>query len=250
MKNDRAHPQLFAHRGARWVAPENTLPAFAAALDMGVDGIELDVHRSADGKLVVIHDFVLDHTTNGHGLVTDCSAAALAQLDAGSHFGPQFAGVGVPTLDAVLDLVGHRCLVNIEIKSENPNGGDAVELVAQTVGDRKLYDQVIVSSFNPISLIKLRWLDPKIAIGLLYEEALPAFLWHAWFTPILQPQALHPYHGLVDEALITAAHAKGVAVNVWTVNDGGDAQRLAALGVDVIMTDAPDLLMTALRNAA
>ena len=99
-----AAPQLIAHRGGTGDAPENTLPAFQKALEMGVDGIELDVHLSADGDLVVIHDFTVDKTTRGSGRVETFTTAQLAALDAGSHFSPTFAGVGVPTLADVLDL--------------------------------------------------------------------------------------------------------------------------------------------------
>ena len=239
-------PQIFAHRGAKAVAPENTLPAFQQALAMGVDGIELDVHLSQDGQLVVIHDFSVNKTTNGQGPVRSFSAAQLAQLDAGSHFSPAFAGTGVPTLPAVFDLVGDRCRINVEIKNEEPDGGHEVEVLVQLIQQRHLYDQVIVSSFNPITLIKLRWADPKITLGLLYSDPLPAHLRMAWFTPILQPEALHPDHRLVDESLMGWARSKGCAVNTWTVNDPDEARRLAKLGVDVIISDVPDLLIEAL----
>lgn len=243
-------PAIYAHRGARLVAPENTLPAFAAALEMAADGVELDVHRSADSQLVVIHDFTLEHTTSGAGLVTSHTVAELAALDAGSHLHPTFSTVGVPTLAQVFDLVGNHCRVNVEIKSQSPTGGDAVELLVEMIRQRDLYDQVIVSSFNPITLIKLRWLEPQIALGLLYEEALPAFLQHAWFTPILRPNALHPHYSLVDEDLMIWAHQHGCAVNVWTVNDLAEARRLAELGVDAIITDAPDRIREGLMGGA
>ncbi len=240
------HPQIFAHRGARAVAPENTLPAFQKALDMHVDGIELDVHCSKDGQLVVIHDFTVNKTTNGAGKVSNFTAAELAGLDAGSHLSAEFAGVGVPTLDQVFDLVGNRCRVNVEIKSEDPNGGNQVEPLVALIKKRNLYDQVIVSSFNPITLIKMRWADPKIHLGLLYEADLPVYLRQAWFTLIIQPEALHPDHAIVDAKLMEWAKNKQCAVNTWTVNDVAEAKRLAALGVDVIMSDVPDEIMAAL----
>lgn len=239
-------PQIFAHRGARRVAPENTLPAMAAALAMGVDGIELDVHLSRDGQLVVIHDFTLEGATNGHGLVTDHTAAELAALDAGSHFGPEFSTVGVPTLDEVFDLVGRACRVNVEVKSEHLDGGPAVEPLAAMIRARRLYDQVIVSSFNPLTLVKMRWVDPLVRLGLLYATPLPPHLRHAWFTPILLPDALHPHASLVDEEAMQWARDMRVAVNVWTVNEVDAARRLAALGVDAIITDVPDQLIAAL----
>ena len=240
------HPQIFAHRGARVAAPENTLPAFQAALDMGADGIELDVHCSKDGQLVVIHDFTVDKTTNGSGKVGNFTVTELAHLDAGSYFSADFAGVGVPTLEQVFDLVGDRCRINVEIKSMDPNGGDQVEPLVALIQARNLYDQVIVSSFNPVTLIKMRWTDPKVRLGLLYEKELPPHLRQAWFTPILQPEALHPHYAAVDANLIAWAKHKGCAVNTWTVNNVADARRLADLGVDVIMTDVPDVMIAAL----
>ncbi len=241
-------PQIFAHRGARRVAPENTLPAFAAALEMGADGIELDVHLSRDGQLVVIHDFTLDKTTSARGLVTEYSAADLAALDAGSHFSPDFANVGIPTLVDVLDLIGDACRINIEIKSMDPEGGPAVEPLAALLRARGLYDQVIVSSFNPVALIKMRWVEPRVRLGLLYEASLPPHLRYAWFTSIMAPEAIHPYAPLVTEDEMQWARARGLEVNVWTVNAVDEARRLADLGVDALITDVPDILIGALAE--
>ena len=243
-------PAIFAHRGARRVAPENTLPAFAAALAMGVDGIELDVHRTTDEQLVVIHDFVVDGTTNGSGPVAAMTAAEVARLDAGSHFSAAYAGTPVPRLEEVLDLVGDRCRVNIEIKSMDPYANDASDLVAALIRQRNLYDQVIVSSFNPITLIKLRHLDPKIALGMLYGADMPQFLRETWAGPPICPEAQHPHHALIDAGYMAWARALGTRVNTWTVNDLDEAQRLAGLGVDVIMTDVPDQIIAGLRGHA
>jgi glycerophosphoryl diester phosphodiesterase len=239
--------QVFAHRGAKTVAPENTLPAFQAALDMGVDGIELDVQRSADGQLFIMHNFTVDATTNGQGKVADLTAAQLARLDAGRWFDPAFAGVGVPTLQEVFDLVGRRCRINVEIKSQDALGGGEVELVAALIRDRQLYDQVIVSSFNPITLIKMRWYDRKIRLGLLYSgQPLPPHLAAAWLSPVMRPEALHPHHALVDAEFTAWAKSIPAAVNTWTVNDVDEAKRLAGLGVDAIISDVPDRIMAAL----
>jgi glycerophosphoryl diester phosphodiesterase len=243
----RISPQIFAHRGAKSVAPENTLPAFQKALDLGADGIELDVQCSQDGVLVVMHNSEVGATTNGRGPVAELTAADLAQLDAGSHFSPDFAGTGVPVLEEVFDLVGDRCRVNVEIKSHDPLGGGEVEPLAAMIRRRNLYDQVIVSSFNPITLIKMRWVDERVRLGLLHSDALPPHLRRAWFSPILRPEALHPHHKIVTEAYMAWARERDCAVNTWTVNEVAEAQRLAALGVDVIISDVPDRLMAALR---
>ena len=239
-------PMIFAHRGARAVAPENTLPAFQKALEMGVDGIELDVQTTKDNQLAVIHDFELARTTNARGHVRDFTAQELFQLDAGSHFGPEFAGVGVPTLDQVLDLVGDRCLVNVEIKNMDPKGGPEIEPLVELIQSRRLYEQVIVSSFNPIALLKMRWVDPRVTLGLLYAEDLPIFLRRAWLGPLIAPEALHPEHSMIDEQYMRWARSRGHYVNTWTVNELDEARRLAELGVDVIMSDVPDQLMEGL----
>jgi glycerophosphoryl diester phosphodiesterase len=240
-------PHIFAHRGAKSVAPENTLSAFQAALDMGVDGIELDLHCSSDGELVVIHNFDVDDTTNGRGAVSGFTKAELAVLDAGSHFDPAFAGMSVPTLAEVLDLIGDRCVINVEIKSEDiRTGGNQVEPLLAMIAERGLYDQVIVSSFNPISLIKVRSLDKHVALGVLHGPGLPLFLRQAWTTGIIAPQALHPHYTCVDTDYMSWARDHDLAVNTWTVNDPGDARRLTDLGVDTIMSDVPDQLIASL----
>lgn len=235
--------RIFAHRGARRQAPENTLPAFARAIELGADGIELDVHASKDGQLVVIHNFSVDKTTDRRGRVERFTAAQLSQMDAGSRFAPEFAGTGIPSLEQVFDLVAGRCQINVEIKSNNPNGGEEVDLVAALIQRRGCYDQVIVSSFNPVTLIRMRVTEPKIALGLLYYLPMPQLLLQAWFSSMLQPQALHPYYPLVDVELADFAHRRGCAINTWTINELADAQRLAALGVDTIITDVPDQMM-------
>jgi glycerophosphoryl diester phosphodiesterase len=239
-------PQIFAHRGAKTVAPENTLPAFQKALDLGVDGVELDVQCTRDGRMVVIHDFDVDHTTDGSGKVAAFTYDEIRRLDAGRHFSEAFTGTPIPTLEDVFDLIDDRCQVNVEIKSTAPDGGKEVEAVVRLIQQRRLHDQVIVSSFNPITLIAMRWHDPKIPLGLLYAQPLPVFLRRAWLGPFIAPEALHPHHKMIDAAYMQWAHSRGHYVNTWTVNDVAEAQRLADLGVDVIMTDVPDEIIAGL----
>ncbi len=243
------HPLIYAHRGARCVAPENTLPAFAAALAMGVDGIELDAHLTSDGEIVVIHDFTVEKTTNGHGAVRAMTLHEVRQLDAGSHFDPRFSGTPVPTLDEVFDLVGDRCAVNVEIKSFDLYAAqDPTDAVVALIHRRRLAGQVIISSFNPLALLKVRHLDPALSIGLLHGGEMPRWQ-HDFWTSALQPQAQHPWHPLIDAAYMAWAQSVGALVNTWTVNDVAEAQRLAALGVNVLMTDVPDQIMAGLRTA-
>ena len=227
--------QVYAHRGAKAVAPENTLPAFQKAIEMGVAGVELDTQATADGHLIVLHDFRLERTTTGSGPLAEKTLAQLQGVDAGIRFDEKFAGTPIPTLEQVFDLVGDRCVVNVEIKNMAWDGGREVDPLVEMIQRRKLHEQVIVSSFNPIALMKMRWADPSIALGLLYSKELPIFLRRAWLGPLIAPEALHPHHTQIDEAYMRWARSQGHYVNTWTVNDVDECKRLAGLGVDVVM---------------
>lgn len=264
-------PRIFAHRGASTVAPENTLPAFEKALELGADGIELDAQATADGQLVVLHDYNLERTTTGAGLLRTHTLAQLAGIDAGIRFDSAFSGTPIPTLDQVFDLVGDSCIVNVEVKNMDWDGGREPGPLARLIQQRRLHDQIIVSSFNPIALRKMRRLDPSIALGLLYFDRPPhatnenrslvqkvrslplkdllLFLCRPWLSRGLAPEALHPYFTSIDAQLVATARSRGQQVNAWTVNSGAEARRLAGLGVDAIITDIPDTIRKELSRA-
>ena len=248
MKPRTSHrPLVFAHRGASAVAPMNTLAAFKKAMELGADGIELDVQYSSDGALVVIHDTTLEATTNGTGRVVSLTLAELKQLDAGSWFDRRFRGERIPTLAEVFDTIGDRLLVNIELKTFALFPSDGMDRdVAAFIRQRNLYDQVIVSSFNPFALRRVKQADPRIETGLLYAPEMPRIYSHTWLRPWVRPDALHPEHGMVDERLMRWAKKKGYPVNVWTVNEEEEMKRLIALGVNMIITDHPDRLLALL----
>lgn len=236
---DRRKPLVFGHRGVA-IAPENTLPGFEAAIRQGADGIELDVQLTADAVPVVIHDFTLDKTTSGSGPVRAHTLAQIRQLDAGSWFGAQFAGTRVPTLAEVLDLARGRLLVNIELKSWSLRSAGLEAAVVEVVRRCGMERQVIVSSFNPLALGRMRRLAPRIPTALLYAGNQPVPLRHRWLTPLVRPDALHPGRSLASERHIWALQARGHRVNVWTVNDVGELDRLIAAGVDGLITDYPE----------
>ncbi len=168
-----------AHRGASAVAPANTLAAFEKAAELGADGIEFDVHLSADGAPVVIHDFAVDATTDGSGRVAEMDLAQLKQLDAGSRFDPAFAGERIPTLEEVLQTFGDRLLLNVELKSTSPRDDGLERAVLALVEQYELGSRVLLSSFNPFSLRRAKKLAPHVRVGLLYAPDLPLFLSHA-----------------------------------------------------------------------
>jgi glycerophosphoryl diester phosphodiesterase len=240
----------YAHRGASGHAPANTISAFVLAAEMGADGVELDVHLSRDGEVVVIHDDTVDATTDGHGRVSAMSLADLRTLDAGSWFGERFSGERIPTLQEVFDAIGHRLLVNVEIKVEagyHPIAQE--EEVVRLIEDNQMIDRVIVSSFSPRSLRRVHKLDPNTRLGLLYGRPEPAVLPLVLRWLGVRYDALHPSFQMVDARYIERARRWGVQVNVWTVNAAGDMVRMRDLGVDSIITNYPDVLRDVLAKA-
>jgi glycerophosphoryl diester phosphodiesterase len=235
-------PLNFAHRGASYEAPENTLAAFMLAFELGADGIEFDVQLSKDGEAVVIHDFTLSKTTDGNGPVHDKSLAELKALDAGGWFDPIFAGQRIPTLQEVIDTAGRRLLLNIELKSKSLRDDGLAAVVVRTVEENHLLDRVVLSSFNPLVLRQVRQLNPWIPIGLLYAPDAGLLLSRPWSRHLLSLNALHPHYSAVDAAYVQWAKKRGYRVNVWTVDDPGDMWQLMRFGADAIITNRPDLL--------
>jgi len=237
-----------AHRGASAAAPPNTLAAFEKAVELGADGIEFDVHLSADGVLVVIHDFNVDDTTDGSGRVAEMTLAQLKQLDAGSRFDPAFAGERIPTLEEVLETVGSRLLLNIELKCFSLRDNGLERAVITQVRRHNLDNRVLLSSFNPLSLRRAKKIAPRIPVGLLYAPWLPLPLRRAWLAPLVPHEARHPEHTLVDAHYMAWARRRGYRVNAWTVNDPNEMRRLIDLGVDGIITPVPDVLHSVLKT--
>lgn len=234
----------FGHRGARAYAPMNTLPSFEMAAAMGAYGVEFDVRRSKDGVLVILHDATVDSTSNGSGAVDSLTFAQLRELDFGAWMGKQFAGTQIPTLDEVFELIGQRQLMNVEIKAERLFSGGIEAQVAETIARHNLGSRILVSSFNPLVVRRCAAAMPHILRGLLVETETP--FERTRLLDKLKIQALHPYYPYIDEAYMTQARARGLAVNTWTVNDPADALRLRDLGVGAVITDRPDIILGAL----
>jgi glycerophosphoryl diester phosphodiesterase len=237
---------VFGHRGAKSYAPMNTIPAFELAWQQGAHGIELDVHRSKDGYPVIVHDFTIDHTTNSTGLVTDKTLKELKELDAGSWFSYEYEGVQIPTLDEVFESVGQKLIVNVEIKSLDTDVTDGVEqVVADCILRHAMQDRVVVSSFNPYTLLRFRQILPDCALGFLYEDSVPLDS-HAIMAGHVY-EAYHPYFVAITPEMVAEQHAQGRVINTWTVNQPQDARRLRDWGVDCLITDCPDRILDALR---
>lgn len=241
-------PLVFAHRGANKLAPENTLPAFRKALDLCADGVELDVRYSSDGHLVIMHNPDLDATTNGQGKVSAHTLEELRRFDAGIKFGPEFAGTRIPTLDEALDLLAGRCLVNIEIKTDELNAGGIARDVVASVRGHAMADQVVISSFNPFALRPVKDAAPEIATAYLTAPDLPRWMRLALTRAYTRADGIHPHHEMVDENYMAWAQQRRLPVRVWTVDEEAEMRRMIALGVDTIVTNVPDRLLAVLNG--
>jgi len=226
------------HRGASGTRPELTRAAFERAIELGVDMIELDVQLTRDRQLVVLHDLELGRTVAGEGPVRAYSLEELRARDAGSWFDAAHARERVLSLEEVFDLTAGRANLNVEIKSPEPDWtSTASELSALLVRSGRL-DTTIVSSFALGALRAVRRVAPRARLGVLWQQPILQPLWAAVVE--LEAIAVHPLWRLVNEELITAAHSRGLIVLTWTVNDPGEMRRLAALGVDGIISDFPE----------
>jgi glycerophosphoryl diester phosphodiesterase len=224
------------------------LAAFKKAVELGADGIEFDVHFSADGVPVVIHDLTVDATTDGSGRVADLTLAQLKQLDAGTRFDPAFTGERIPTLDEVLRAVGNRLLLNIELKTTSLGDNGLERAVITLVEQHSLSRRVLFSSFNPFSLRRAKRIAPHIPVGLLYDQGLALPLRRAWLAFLAPHEARHPHYKMVDARYMAWARRRGYRVNTWTVDDPAEMRRLVGLGVNGIITNVPDVLRSVLES--
>ena len=247
-----------AHRGASESTPENTLAAFRAGTDQGADLIEIDVQRSADGELVVIHDTNLARTTNVEDLfpdrapwnVSDFTAAEMQTLDAGSWKGAQFTGEKLPTFAEAIEVIrksGSGML--LEIKAPELYTGIEADVSAALRESRGYVqsavgqDKLVVQSFNFDSMKAFTELEPTVPVGLLGTpriDQLPELA--TWADQV------NPFHSSIDAAYVAEVHRLGMDVLVWTVNTEADMLRAIDLGVDGLITNRPDVLNTLLED--
>lgn len=231
--------KIFAHRGVSGHFPENTLPAFAAALESGCHGIELDVFLHG-AELVVIHDRQVDRTTNGKGLLDDFAPAELFKLDAGN-------GQPIPTLWQVLQLCANRLEINIELKGQD-TAPALVALLHRAQKELALrLDSVLVSSFHHPLLQQLKTLLPEIRIGVLIAHY-P--LDGVQLAVQLNAVSLNCDRGFVDRALVNLAHQAGIELYVYTVNQQRELLALRNIGVDGVFCNFPAEALQWLNTAA
>lgn len=225
--------KVIGHRGIAGLEPENTLRSFRAAIALGVDYVECDVRLTADGRLVLMHDESLDRTTDGAGPVAEMTFDEVRQLDAGK-------GEQVPTLEELLDLIEGRCKAHVELKAPG-----APEPVLRLVQQKGMLTDVVLTSGDTERLRSLRALSADVAIEHIYGEP-PADAIERALSVNAQRVSVHHQHA--TKAYVEAAHAAGLEVIAWPPNTVPEMQAAIALGVDLICTDRPDVLIGYLKR--
>lgn len=236
---------VIAHRGASAYYPENTLPAFRGAAEMGAEMIELDVTMSGDGVPVVFHDAKLHKHTNGSGLVSNHSLAELKKLDAGGWFSSEYAGEEIPTLEEVLQFAQGKIAVNIEIKTEAVTDrveGGVEEKAIALVKEYGMEDHVLFSSFDYRAVAHLKELAPSLSAALLYspkqsDKQLPSQLLAGY-----RADAFNCHYSQLNRKRLRDIREHEIPVFIYTVNRERRMRRLIGQGVKGIFSDKPDLL--------
>ncbi len=216
------------HRGASGYLPENTLPSFEKAIQLGCDWVELDVYL-VENELLVIHDERVDRTTNGTGVVSELDLAYIRSLDAGG-------GAGVPTLPEVIDAIDHRCGINIELKG-NATAVAATRILNDYCSRGWDRTEFLISSFKHQELAKM---DAGYRRGALFVN-ITDDIWER--SARLDAWSVHLACGSINQAIVDEAHSRGYRVLVYTVDNPGDIARLAGFGVDGLFSNFPDRVL-------
>ncbi len=231
--------KVYAHRGYSGMYPENTMLAFTEAAKTGCDGIELDVQLTKDGTVVVIHDETVDRTTWGTGRVVDYTYEELRRLDASRLFDGRYGFCPIPTFEEYCAWAARQDLVtNIEIKTGVYYYEDLEKKTLEIIRRHGLEDRVFYSSFNHMSLVRIKQLAPDVFCGALQDRGLGNA---GYYCGQFGFQAYHPGIRGLDEETVKGCRERGIAVNVWTVNDMGDLEKLFQWGCDGAFTNYPSI---------
>jgi len=235
--------QVIGHRGAMGHIAENTFPSFELGLSQGADILELDIHLSRDGEVVVIHDATLDRTTDGHGYIRDHTLAELKHLDAGGKH--KAAGARIPTLAEVLEWARDRAALAIEIKAAHVRYPGIEAKMLDLLARFGMTEHVVVISFDHLSLHEVKRLEPNVAVGPLYlaRPADSAGLMRATNAEVMRPQ-----YAYVTEAEVSVARENDWAIAPWGATERPMWEYLWGLGVDAISANHPDRLVAALAD--
>ena len=240
-------PLVTSHAACKGHAPENTLAGIEAALRLGADAIEIDVHCTSDNVPVLIHDDLVDRTTDGAGNIHEMTLETARALDAGARqFAPQFQGERIPTLAEVLDLTNGKALLQIEIKQP-----DIEEHVAHVVRDAGAIASCETHSFYPKIVRAMREIEPRMASALL-TDGRRIVEWQEFysFALSLNAQGVSVYHSWAEPRRVREGQLRGLTFMVWTVDDETDMRTMIDAGVDSICSNFPDLVRQAVVSAA
>ncbi len=231
--------KIIAHRGASKYAPENTISSFRKAIDLGCDGIELDVHLTLDNKLVVYHDYSLGRTSSGEGFIKDLTLEYIKEQDAGSWFSTKFAEEKIPTLEEVLDVIPKSMLLIIEIKAIAMDERKIGNYVVDILNKRGRIESTIISSFNHNILKDVQKISKEIKLGALMYTLLTGM--ENYLTNDVNYTSVHLSADLINEQLIMSLLERGIKTFVWTINDKYIAEVFRDLSVEGIITNIPDI---------
>jgi glycerophosphoryl diester phosphodiesterase len=246
---DMRRPAVIAHRGASADAPENTMAAFALAVKAGADAIELDAQLTADDELVVFHDATLSRTTDGRGRIADKTLAELADLDAGGYFGASYRGERIPHLVDVLDTFGAERPFNIHVKSYPGSRPGLVASICELIRHLGAQRRVFLSSFSPTDLSQAAKMIPEVPRWLLAPRGWLGAWARSFGFSFGDYAALNPHYSDVSPQQVLRVHRLSRRLNAWTVNTPSEIVRLAAWGVDGILTDDLRPALRALERA-
>ncbi|AEV28784.1 glycerophosphoryl diester phosphodiesterase [Sphaerochaeta pleomorpha str. Grapes] len=229
------------HRGFSGRYPENTMLSFKKAYEVGCDGIELDVHLSKDGQLVVIHDEMLDRTTNAKGFVRDYTLSELRQIHAGSVFGDTYGFTGIPSFEEYCQWVSPLPIfTNVEIKTNLYYYTRIEEKLIAMVRNFHLEEKVIFSSFNHPTVLRAKQIAPEIACGLLVGKAGMGNI--GYYAQTFGMEYYHPDFNSLTEETVQDCKEHGIGLNVWTVDDMKSLEQVTLWGVNGVITDFPDIV--------
>ena len=238
---------VISHRGSNRIAPQNTLPAFRKSIQYGVDGFETDVHLTSDGVPVIHHNYEIDKTSNGKGQIMQMSLESLKNLEFGSYFHHSYRGTKIPTLEEFLTLceTANLKVLNIEIKPPLTPDYRVVQMVIDAVKAHGLYDQLLISSFDPDVLLIAKDIDESCRTGILYcpnkLSSIKYFRHAVEVAKQIKADALHPHKAYINKKYVAEAHEAGLEVNTWTINSEKDIRFAIECGVDGVITDVPNV---------
>lgn len=233
--------KVYAHRGYSGKYPENTMLAFRKAVEAGCDGVEMDVQLSRDGEVVVIHDELLDRTTNGKGYVKDYTLGELKRLDASKVRPGDWGAQAIPTFDefcawlATVDISA-----NVELKTSVIYYPEIERKCVDIIRKYGVEDKILFSSFNHVSMLQIKKLAPEIPTGALVE--IEGLMYAGYYCEQNGMQYYHPDFCLLSKEAVEECKAHGIGINVWTVNDLASFEQLVEWGVEGVITNFPAVL--------